>query len=157
MRKLELKHLAPYLPYGLIITDGEYNRKLSIHSTTYSTNDVGLSRLFAFGGYDYALGLPALHQLSDLTKEIEHNGERFVPSYRICKQLLYDDSYVNTDDNVISIQTHANVQNILIAINNEILDECPCGIYRNLLEWHFDLFGLIEDGLAIDIKTISHK
>ena len=31
----------------------------------------------------------------------------------------------------------------------------PYGFVLNLLEWHFDVFGLIEKGLAIDINTLK--
>ena len=31
----------------------------------------------------------------------------------------------------------------------------PKNDYEKLFEWHFDIFGLIEKGLAIDINTLS--
>jgi hypothetical protein len=30
-------------------------------------------------------------------------------------------------------------------------------IMQKLLEWHFDIFGLIKEGLAIDINTIGEN
>ena len=31
----------------------------------------------------------------------------------------------------------------------------PNGIVLQLFEWHFDVFGLIEKGIAIDINTLN--
>jgi hypothetical protein len=31
----------------------------------------------------------------------------------------------------------------------------PYSVFKNLFEWHFDVFGLIEQGLAIDINTLK--
>ena len=84
--KLEVKHLAPYLSYKL---------KFEINIYDQATIDgvmVGLnSREIEFSEirktiteiFSYDLCLPILHPLSDLTKEIEHNGEKFVPIDKI--------------------------------------------------------------------------
>ena len=93
--KLELKHIAPYLPYGLecqlmgefeedgetpIVFDlvggmeGDY---VSVaHKQSYVSDqwEVGVEDQEVF---------PILRPLSDLTKEIEHNGEKFVPMLRL--------------------------------------------------------------------------
>ena len=31
------------------------------------------------------------------------------------------------------------------------------GLVSKLIEWHFDVFGLIEKGLAIDINTLPQS
>ena len=72
--KLELKHLAGYLPYGLKYKDIPKGfdgiRELDIKT------------------FDWCLenGKPILRPLSDLTKEIEVNGEKFVPYINLAKK-----------------------------------------------------------------------
>lgn len=68
--KLELKHLAGYLPYGLKIYDGEYQRFITFSHSTYSTVDIGIGRLFR-PNYDFSMGLPVLYPLSDYSEILE--------------------------------------------------------------------------------------
>lgn len=70
-----------------------------------------------------------LRPLSDLTKEITHNGETFVPYEKL--NLCYSDvcNFLNED----------------LWIGQWWDYEKVC----KLLEWHFDTFGLIENNLAI--------
>jgi len=78
--------------------------------------------------------MPILRPLSDLTKEIEHNGEKFVP----LNELGFKDNYD------LAIELFFKTE----------LEELPVRIFNKLLEWHFDFFGLIEKNDAIDINTI---
>jgi hypothetical protein len=66
------------------------------------------------------------HPLSGLTKEIEHNGERFVP-IEITGIIDWEYGY----------------------------EKLPYWLIQKLFEWHFDVFGLIGSNLAIDINTIT--
>jgi hypothetical protein len=70
-----------------------------------------------------------LRPLSDLMTEIEHNGEKFVP-----KEWLYY--------NYIGEQMGTNT------------GTWSFRLVQKLLSWHFDIFGLIEKGLAIDKKEV---
>ena len=36
-----------------------------------------------------------------------------------------------------------------------LAEECNYFIYQKLCEWHFDIFGLIDAGLAVDINTVK--
>ena len=76
--------------------------------------------------------------LSDLTKEIEVNGEKFVPRTKM--GLIHDIS----GNNILNYRTGDRI-NIL---------SLPYYQIDQLFEWHFDIFGLIEQGLAIDINTL---
>ncbi len=118
--KLELKHLAPYLPYGLkVMVEGkEYIMKScfltgSGHLAVVTTNKVWKE---GFPQRHVIDTKPILRPLSDLTKEEE-------------KELL-------------AIQQNPE---------NEIYGE-NFGAMQWFLSKHFDVFGLIEEGLAIDIK-----
>lgn len=125
--KLELKHLLGYLPYKLKI----YNTKIEVLEMdccgtkphTLSIEDVPY----------YAK--PALRPLSDLAKEIEINGEKFVP---------YDK--LNYKPTIKHVSDYPFNYNDLQFISHYS--------FQLLLEWHFDVYGLIPLGLAIDINTI---
>ena len=81
-------------------------------------------------------GKPILRPLSDLTKEIEVDGEKFVPAIEL--------NWSNITTDILSKSINlTNKFNNLFAFD-----------YKKLLEWHFDVFGLIEKGLAIDINTL---
>jgi hypothetical protein len=144
--ELELKHLAPYLPYELKIymEDLRYHGKPFYWELGKTTNikDVLENK-----------NKPILRPLSDLTKEIYHNAEKFVPIDRIKKRMLKDIKYIDKD----SVQSiHFSKGNVcIISINYEVVGECPLEFYNSLVGWHFDVFGLIEAGLAIDLNTIN--
>ena len=127
--KLELKHLAPYLPYGLKME--LLNFPIGRHFRTLELDC----------GHDFNLYLqnnwvrPILRPLSDLTKEIEVNGEKFVPT------LEY--SYLRFEE-ISNYEGGENAMNFIQVREQNIL-----------LKLHFDIFGLIPQGLAIDINTLE--
>lgn len=113
--KLELKYLASYLPYKVLVGDGRAPFELTEHNFT---------NIFPYITEIY------LHPLSDLTKEIEVNGEKFVPF----KKLGWGNG----------TQVVPTILNGKINHNES----------QQLIEWHFDIYELIEAGLAIDINTL---
>jgi len=134
--KLELKHLAGYLPYGLKV----YRENKSIESDTFLI--VGASKINVFlqnnglAVVDMERIKPILRPLSDLTKEIEVNGEKFVP--------IEYNAFKHSKEDIIEFQ------NKFIHYKG-----MKFGIIERLLEWHFDIYGLIENNLAIDKNTIK--
>lgn len=128
--KLQLKHLAGYLPYGLELWHNQWKEILIMdcagsNCDTLSIEDVN----------EYAK--PILRPLSDLTKEIEVNGEKFIP-----KDVL--------DETHISNWSYGKITEV----DAEMLQNAPFWFTQKFLEWHFDIYGLIEKGLAIDINTM---
>lgn len=142
--KLELKHLAAYLPYKLkmITPDGERNLK-GIDTVTPG-NAIGLfywvdtKREMSF----HVDCKPLLRPLSNLTKEITHNGETFVPMLTLSKCF---------DMNIIE---HCFIEQ---NFHPEYIKTFRYEVAQKLLEWHFDIYGLINAELAIDINTITKK
>lgn len=139
MKELELKHLAGYLPYGLKGISTEENLGIEIVKgfSTYGKNDT-INMITNVDDIDLIMFKPILYPLSDLTKEIEVNGEKFVP-----KEVL--------DETHVSNWSYGNIKNV----NTEMLQEAPFWWTTKLYEWHFDIHGLIEKGLAIDINTLN--
>ena len=86
-------------------------------------------------------GKPILRPLSDLTKEIKHKGERFVPISEIVNHPL--SYYDYKEDALISIQNYFN--------------QVRWWTIQYLIEWHFDIAGLIEKGEAIDVNTLTEN
>lgn len=152
--KLELKHITHYLPYGLkvqwkdkktttinpYIEDDNAENEASLHLVLYAMSE------------DYGIK-PLLRPLSDLTKEIEHNGETFVPIENL-KELYnsYPDSYIEK-------LNYIHWEGVITLFGTEEDDSyevsMPYSLYEKLLEWHFDIFGLIEKGLAVDINLLK--
>jgi len=72
---------------------------------------------------------PVLRSLSDLTKEVEHGGENFVP---IEKLGYWIGMYLDTSYTELCLEDALK-----------------------LIEWHFDIAGLIEKGEAIDVNALE--
>jgi len=129
--KLELKHLSPYLPYGLQISTDDVGEDWI--ETVIGLNKEAIET--SVGNYwDYTVK-PILRPLSDLTKEIEHKGDRFIP--------IIEYSYLRFKE----IANYKGGQNTMKFIQVREQDL--------LFELKFDVFGLIDAGLAIDINTLD--
>ena len=124
LEKLELKHLAAYLPYGLKILYFDNQRKMNAGNGS-STHWIGITATLQRQGENCK---PILRPLSDLTKEIEVGGERFVPVDKLKMTQL----------------------EFLLTFHRITLSDA-----NKLFEWHFDVFGLIDAGLAIDINNLK--
>ena len=88
---------------------------------------------------------PILHPLSDFTKEIEHDGETFVPREQLNKNksvTLIEVKNTNGEIEVFNGKT----------TNIRFFEYC---IIEKIIEWHFDVANLIEKGEAIDVNTLD--
>jgi len=135
--KLGLKDIAPYLPYGLIVNFNRNNGmfksdNVNLLNTAICYNESVKETFFMYGNVTYGLFdcTPLLRPLSDLTKEIEVNGKTFIPYEELEKNAVSEYWWQSINSHGIGPTAHFHL--ILL-----------------LLEWHFDIFGLIEKGLAI--------
>lgn len=145
--KLELKHIACYLPYELKVYHSAF-----MFRSNWNENElgvmVGVTDNIQNETFDIVMirerdkyklqdsrghFKPVLRPLSDLTKEIEHNGEK-----------------INIFDR-IEIYKGSGVDYLIEQIKLGLVEVI---IFNLLLEYHFDVFGLLEQNLAIDINTI---
>jgi hypothetical protein len=109
---------------------------------------------------------PLLRPLSDLTKEIEVNGEKFVPIVKLgvlyfpkseienggvlIEELVYkDNEFKNYFQDYNYIGDNVNLYYKNIGYSESVK------IQQQLFQWHFDVFGLIEKGLAINLNSIK--
>jgi hypothetical protein len=126
MKTLELKHLSAYLPYNIEIEHPTmFSGKKEI-SELRSLNERSVEiehRMYV----EISSCKPLLRPLSQLTQEIDYNEERFVPMDRI-KRMYPSDTFSSTSN----------------------IAQWSYRIVEKLLSWHFDLFGLLENNLAIE-------
>ena len=142
--KLELKHLAPYLPYRLKMRciEDKTNHILTIAHQTYDLSTVGLYPILK--GDFYKKFKPILRPLSDLTKEIGFNGEVVV----VADIIFPEEDYTNKFDRNVAIGA--------LQLQNAIGHTCTFyQVVETLFKYHFDVFNLIDKGLAIDIKSLN--
>jgi len=161
--KLELKHLTPYLPYELKLHYEHTNKTGQISNIYtigegYDNDDIKIS---IDGGSDEHIWMykPILRPLSDLIKDIHGIG---IPLFELLKiqyneftRAVLNEGYpwkfkeMNDGFYVMDINDTP-----YLSINKD-LRVCEIWILEKLFEWHFDVFGLIEKGLGIDINTLD--
>ena len=118
--KLELKHLAPYLPYGLKFKDipKGYNkdRLLNIASFEWCLSN----------GKPILRPLKGIYEVEEIMNEFsEYHLENFANSFFI-----------------VGLECTSRFDNLSVTQ------------YDCILKHHFDVFGLIDAGLAININTL---
>lgn len=152
--KLELKHLSAYQEHKIKLL---YKGKVC-NIAYLSTKRVAFIRTDGIGEvikmtWEQATGKIKLilRPLSDLTKEIEINGEKFIP----IDIFDFGDDDSNNKIPDYGLKNH----DYMIAISEYNLtydiNFLPFGVVEFLFKWHFDLFGLIPEKLAIDINTLQ--
>lgn len=152
--KLELKHLAPYLPYGLKVINKHQNSISKVYSKIdgvdfgVDESPVEMFKLNTMWVIERVY-IPILRPLSDLTKEIEVDGDKFVP----ITELLKPDINLEAGNYTLRHIGTTILANDIILINTENLS-LKYEKFQKLFEWHFDVFGLIEKGLAINKNTL---
>ena len=143
MNKLE--KILPYLAYGV-----------KIEILNYKSDYVGIQHS-EIDGYYYLLddlhfnykggGVRGksikeikifLRPLSDLVNEISINCKTFIP-----KDIL--------DEKHCSHWSYNNIK----CVNSTMLQNAPYWFVQKLIEWNFDVFGLIEDGLAFPLRNVG--
>jgi len=171
--KLELKHLAPYLPYGVKcyvdFKDEESGDVVYIPTVDLTTDNI------QYYLNSRVTGMIALRPLSDLV------DQTLIAT--LCKKAIFqiwgfDDfdfiikSYHNEGDNygivatsddwligfTVDFEMQKDFRLSLATPGQEstsymMLDKLE--LFNWMLENHFDVFGLIDAGLAIDINSIK--
>jgi len=149
--ELEPKHLTPYLPYSLkVLMEG---KKCNV--AWMSTKNIAVIRPDGIGEYKKIAWKhahwnikPILKPLSYLTKEIEHEGKRFVPIERLqsifTTRLRFDENgfYYHIDKSAVRGKAH-----------DESFPFNQLDAYSYLFKWKLDIFNLIEKGLALEEKV----
>jgi len=162
--KLELKYLISYLPYKL---KGNYTLSDVIRLMESQRDEVRKKELAEDCVKFFRLYCkPILRPLSDLTKEIDVNGEKFIPVNELAKKHIdwfHGDSDLIVECEVLrqfnlKINWKCNEElfyndDLFIMTVNHHLNKY--WVMEKFFEWHFDVYGLIEKGLAIDTNTLN--
>lgn len=138
MKKLELKHLAAYLPYGL-----------KVQFTPFKNQILDFENIKFVLVSEYCK--PILRPLSDLTNQIDWKGQRFYPIERL---LSADEDDLNEFYLTGNLNPHWE-SFMKITNSRHLIRGIDYWMIEGMFEWHFDVFGLIEKGLAIDINTLK--
>ena len=172
--QLTIKHLAAYLPYGLKAVNEIRNFTVEIKGLQ-TDNDV----IHNLGKSPIKFIKPILRPLSDLTKEIEVNGEKFVPMMELFMlihdyhlvvinngKLDYSDNNITyqiddeynhcitfkKEETTLSYDKYEQRFNITQGWNDITFNYIE--MHNKLLEWHFNVFNLPEN-LFVDINTLE--
>ena len=143
-KALTFNQLAPYLPFGIRGVSKDENLGIELvkgYSTYGMNNNINLTT--NIDDIDIECFMPILRPLSDLTNEIEHNGEKFIPMEYIMS--------MNSKSFKESLIKDRLTEALINDLKHNRLQYKYC---EKLFEWHFDVFGLIPEGLAIDINTL---
>lgn len=173
--KLEIKHLAPYLPFQPNVLHLERNIALKATGIYKKYNaDEHFDILLL--NWDLTLKStevkPILRPLSDLIKEIECDGIKCIPAIEIAKRVDNGHSYDSISrvySRLVSIITDKcdDIENVNINLSHDgsiysirrggenVMFKTYQAIESLLLSMHFDIFGLIDQDLAIDINTLD--
>lgn len=184
--KLEIKYLAPYLPYGLRYTFDnvsywldaklkytaerfDFGTLLRLTTPDQTTNVIGIkwdddkNGLSAFTELSSIYHKPILRPLSDLAFRtspltiVDLNRMRGVTLQEDKYDVVVDDGYciICKWGGVFSFwferQTTSFYDNSVNGISPQL------EMFMELFRYHFDVFGLIEKGLAIDINTMKKQ
>lgn len=137
--KLQTKHIAPYLQYNIKAKFKYSNDK---YCRKYVIGTIGaIYKNCTIVCHDTVNATPdkfklLLRPMSDLINTIEHNGKNFIPIEEILKHNCFNIKKMSRDE----INSYAESVSMFDLLN-----------YRDaelLFEWHFDIFDLIQSGLA---------
>lgn len=171
--ELTIEHLSPYLPYrlGILLNDNVYTltgldnpcKTVEKHflKCELRPKDKGYIEIHShvFNRVEND-AKPIFRPLSELTKEITVNGETFTPILKLA-------NHIPDFATVLSVgYSHHKYYAALVwnnGVNDDFLRKEISAYYldmqyydfQKLVSWHFDVFGLIEKDLAIDINTLK--
>ena len=155
--KLTLEQLSVYSPYGLklLSNKNEIAVLAGMHDWLIFADTSDTER-----EYYYDEVKLILRPLSDLTKEIEHNGEKFVPIIELFKiewpnhaKAYFWDWDFEIVQNWVKVSNTGTAKST--TVNLQQISKNEFWLIQKLLSWHFDVFGLIDKGLAVSIHDVS--
>jgi len=139
--------------------------------------DLQVCQLASIENEDYAVDeanidwlLPIFLPLDCLTKEIEVDGDKFVPAMKLIElaieQGYYKQKFVKGhecfDYKIITkpfgkVLKCTEADEWILYLSFSDMKRSPYWVIQQLFKWHFDVFSLIEKGKAININTINLK
>ena len=131
---LELKHISPYLPFGVNFISSMDDSDDTIELNKIWTLD-GINKLFG----DYCL----------LTKE---NNDAY--DIKSCKLLLRPLSDLTKEDFSLFMSLYGLTKSEILESD---IDYLPHGLVNFFYSYHFDIHNLIDEKEAVDINTLNQE
>ena len=143
--KLRREFITPYMPYELkwkCSLETETMIGITDNRIIFAMNGDEISSSYEFEHKSQSCK-PILRPLSDLPNEIEHNGNKFIPM-----EVMF--GWDITEEKEFDIYgTLPDAWKSFLAVN--IARDWDYRTSILLFQWHFDVFGLIPEGIAIKI------
>lgn len=127
------QYICTSLPHGLKFKHSERNQIYTF--TGIKKDNLGVDSEFDGKLIWWSFKEKPILRPLDLTKEITHKGETFVPEDKLAIHLFDEET-----------------RNIIL---NGDSDGIPYWVILKLIEWHFDVGGWIESKEAIDVNTLK--
>ena len=133
-----IKYLAPYLPYDVLIASPEFKSgsRALVTLRGQHIKDSGLSDSL------YKL---VLRPIADITKNQDINGEKFSPLVKLAFE--FNLSMYQFEGGKFYCKNYGKFIEPV---------ELPYAVVERLAAWHFDIFGLIPQGEAVDLNTLKY-
>lgn len=146
--KLELKHLAPYLPYGLkFIMTSDYLDEFDFNDWYGDEDDYKKGSIWTYAGeVDEDLNIPLGD--GDISRVFRKESTYISIMCNGIKPILRPLSDLAKNEFPFKIGTYTK-DFVFILENTEYQ------FVARMFELHFDVFRLIDKGLAIDINTLN--
>lgn len=135
--KLELKHLAPYLPYNLELVVQVYKSGRCQGTKKMETGSIETVLTMVNKNAENKACFPVLRPLSDLLDKEK-------------------DLWIDFSEEIDEIQTGYLIKAIVDKSFYSQDIHKSFKVREALFKMHFDVFGLIEQKLAIDINTLDY-
>lgn len=147
MIDLNHKHITPYLSYRLkgIVGQGQIVELIGLNTLIFSVRKlfVVTDGLYPWDSSDF---MPILRPKNDLTKKI-HKNKSFIPA-----SIIWDVTQEEEDNFDIYGEIPPYWKNNM---NLDFSNDLSYRETKKLFEWHFDIFGLIGKGAAVDFSKIQ--
>lgn len=132
--KLELKHLAPYLPYGLKVQSSKTETLIGILENKIFVKEFNLA-------YPFGNCIPILRPISEIEEYFE----------KLYGMLEHQDVTDFFDVNFLDAHDSCSIEEMYVFEPESL----PYGTFQVLCKHHFDVFGLIPIGLAVSIHDVD--
>lgn len=159
--KLELKHITPYLPYGLQILRPDGNTVLNV--VGLSINGIVTVMEDCQERYCSMSGIrPMLRPMSDVYKPLDGGSAPIVELAKLGAKIFgLDFSVCHINKYEFTVFSNEGYEFGFTGLGFYLLnnkednaDISQLELFNYLFEHHFDVFGLIDKGLAVDVNEI---
>lgn len=179
MNTLELKHIAPYLPHDVKVYhfDGNREEEQICNIEQITKEEI----VIANHEHEYCFEIKdtqlILRPLSDLTKPCLEGG--LIPIVELAKIAFKKSNYIALMDGnncLVGFNTESHsylfsyskshgsfsVMNLFYSGSKwrperDTFCSNQLQLFEKLFEWHFDVYGLIPQNIAIDINTLKNE